>query len=313
MRVALTTSRRAEGKDTELGSLSSALARHGLTCASPVWDDSRVDWSAFDVVVVRSTWDYPDRPREFLDWARRVHGETLLLNQLDAIEWNLDKRYLRCLADAGVPVVPTVWTSPGERWEPLAGNEYVVKPAVSNAARNTARYRPGRDDRRAAAHVGRLHQAGRVVMTQPYQNAVDHNGELSLIYLDGRYSHAVRKSALLKSGDSLRDDLFFQAHIEVDEPSDAEFECARRAIDAVIELHGVQLYARIDLIIGLTGEPVVLECELVEPFLFIDLIPRGAEMMADAIVGQVDRLASRRRLSVRPDGRTAAICPTLLR
>ncbi|WP_344570717.1 hypothetical protein [Streptomyces axinellae] len=270
-----------------MSTLLDELHAIGASCSTPEWDDPSIDWAAFDAVVIRSAWDYPERPAAFLRWVRTVADRSALFNSPETVAWNLDKHYLRDVAEAGVPVVPTEFTPPGMTWHVPQGGEYVVKPAVSNAARHTCRFRPGLDDDRARLHVAGLHEAGRTVLTQPYQHAVDHSGELSLIYLDGQYSHAARKTALLQTAGPPADDLFFRSHITPDKPTQVELECAASVLEAVTARFGTPLYARIDLIEGPGGVPTVMECELVEPLLFFDQGPSAVQTLALAVLARL--------------------------
>jgi hypothetical protein len=180
--------------------LKSALEAEGLQVTACIWTDAGVDWSAYDLVVVRSPWDYTDFHEDFIAWAKRVDAVTTLLNPADVIEWNTDKRYLRDLLDAGVPVVPTVFLEPGGRteWVPPAGfAEYVVKPAVSAGSRDTMRYIAAESMDVPRAHAQRLLDESRVVMIQPYLDAVDTVGETAVIYMGGEFSHSIRKGPML--------------------------------------------------------------------------------------------------------------------
>ena len=156
-----------------------------------VWDDPAVDWDAFDLVVIRSTWDYQDRIDTFLAWVRSVPR---LVNPREVIEWNTDKRYLGELPGA----VATAFLGPGEPFFAPAG-EYVVKPSVSAGSRDTARFAAGEEER-AASLVARIHATGRTAMVQPYVHAVDHEGEAALLFFDGVFSHAIRKASILQPG-----------------------------------------------------------------------------------------------------------------
>ena len=156
-----------------------------------VWDDPSVNWSAFDLVVIRSTWDYQERRDEFLEWVRSVPR---IVNPPEVIEWNTDKRYLGELPGA----VHTEYVAPGESFS-APGGEYVVKPTVSAGSRHTARFGPG-EEGRAAALVAEINASGRTAMVQPYLSAIDTLGETALLYFDGAYSHAVRKGPILRPG-----------------------------------------------------------------------------------------------------------------
>ena len=242
-----------------------------------VWDDDGVDWDAFELVVVRNTWDYTDRPEAFLAWAESLGDR--VRNPLEVLRWTLDKRYLAELAAAGLPVVPTSF---GE----LAAGDgpVVVKPAVGAGSRGAARF----DDREAArAHLERLHAEGHVAMVQPYLERIDEAGETALLYLGGEFSHAIRKGALLNA-DSRSDPsgLFVSEDISPREPSVAERDVGDRVMAWLGERFGALLYARIDLLPGPDGgAPLLLECELAEPSLFFAHGPGSAQRMARAIAG----------------------------
>ncbi|GAA4209123.1 ATP-grasp domain-containing protein [Microbispora amethystogenes] len=220
---------------------------------SPVnWHDPAVDWADFDAAVVRSAWDYIDRRDEFVAWAHRVERVTRLFNPAPVLEWNTDKTYLRTL---GVPIVPTFWPEPGAElpeWE-----EYVVKPAVSGGARDTIRTA---DRETAAAHAAALLAEGRTAMVQPYIPSVEQEGELSLLYFGGRFSHAVRRNPML-SGEPVAAN-----RATLRDPDDDQFALAERVLAAVPQ---DLLYARVDLVRMPDGEPVLIEVELTEPYLFL--------------------------------------------
>ena len=240
-----------------------------------VWDDPAVDWDAFELVVVRETWDYTDRRDEFLAWCDRIGDR--LRNSPEVMRWSTDKRYLAELAGAGLPVVPTKVVAPGDG-EPFAP-PLVVKPAVGAGTRDALRHD---DPVGAAAHVERLHGAGHVALAQPYLPAVEDAGETALIYLAGAYSHAIRKGPLL-APDLERDGsgLFVSEDITPREPSGAEREVGDRVMAWVRQRFGDLLYARIDLLPG--DMPRILEVELAEPSLFLAHAPGAAERMAAAL------------------------------
>jgi glutathione synthase/RimK-type ligase-like ATP-grasp enzyme len=257
------------------------LEKAGLVATPAVWDDPTVDWAAFDLVVVRNTWDYAARRAEFVAWARRVPR---LANPAPVVEWNTDKRYLRHLHAAAVPVVPTTWVEPGEAWTPPEQGEWVVKPAVSAGSRDTGRYDCADASVRALAveHVARLQAAGRIVMVQPYLGSVDTYGETALIFLAGEYSHAIRKGPMLRGPDAGVPELYVEEHISPRSPSPAERAVADAALSAVPFPPTELLYARVDLLDTGAG-PVVIELELAEPSLFVGTAAGAAERFAAAV------------------------------
>jgi glutathione synthase/RimK-type ligase-like ATP-grasp enzyme len=245
-----------------------------LTAALPgarwaVWDDPSVDWRAFELVVLRSTWDYQERRESFLDWVRSLPR---VVNPPDVVEWNTDKRYLGELPGA----VPTEYVAPGERFDAPPG-EYVVKPSIGAGSRHTARYAPGEEER-AAALVAEIHAGGRTAMVQPYLSAIDELGETALLYFDGAFSHAIRKGPLLRPGADPTSEVFAPETIDPRDPPADE----RALADAAVARVGDLAYARVDIVRGPEG-PLLLELELTEPSLFFAQGPGAAERFAAAI------------------------------
>jgi glutathione synthase/RimK-type ligase-like ATP-grasp enzyme len=235
-----------------------------------VWDDDGIAWDGFDLVVVRSTWDYPARRDEFLAWAAAVPR---ILNSPEVLRWNTDKRYLAAL---GPQTIPTNYLEAGLPFV-VPGFPFAVKPSVGAGSIDAARYDAG--DESARAHVARLHAAGKTVMIQPYVEAVDDEQELALHYIGGEFSHAVRKAALLPLGGEPGEGLFVEERISAAEPSPDELALAERILDTVPFPREGLLYARVDLLPG----PVVLEVELTEPSLYLGYAPGAAARFADAI------------------------------
>jgi len=298
-RIALATAAEFPDLDEDGPALVDALARRGIAAGPAVWTDDTVDWSAYDLVVVRATWDYAPRRDEFIAWAGRVSAVTRLANSAAVLAWNTDKTYLRALHDAGLPVVPTQWFEPGDTFVVPALGEYVVKPTVSAGSRDTNRYLAGGHDELAAAHGGSLLEAGRSVMVQPYLRAVDTAGETALLYFAGELSHAIRKGPLLTPAMAPVAGAYKQEEIVPREPSLAEVAVADAVLDAMPSVAAMSpagradlLYARVDLVPGDDGEPMLLELELTEPSMF--LVDDGA-----AGVVAADRFAAAIALAVR--------------
>jgi glutathione synthase/RimK-type ligase-like ATP-grasp enzyme len=229
---------------------------------------------------VRTTWDYFDRRDEFLAWAAAVPR---LLNPAEVLTWNTDKRYLHQLEAKGIPIVPTTWLEPGEGFTP-PDRAFVVKPTVSAGARNTAAYPAG--DTTSAEHVRTLLDQGRRVMVQPYVEAVDAEGETSLLFFDGAFSHAARKAAILTPGGGVSNSIDSRSFVT---PADATPE-QRELAEAVLRAAPPDLlYVRVDLLPG----PVLIELEVTEPSLFLRHAPGSAQRFAQAVA----RSAAARSLS----------------
>jgi len=282
-KVALVTAASARTLDEDLPPLVQALAAVGIPAEPVVWDDAAVDWAAYGLAVVRSTWDYTPRRDEFVAWAERVESLTRLENSAATLRWNTDKRYLRELVGRGIPVVPTHWIEPGDAARFPFDGPFVVKPAVSAGAKDTARYSPA-DEKPATDHVRRLQATGRVVMVQPYLAQLDEAGETGMIYLDGVYSHAIRKGAILRSDLKYVGGLYATEDIGRRDPTEPERRLAEQVLAAVPRT----LYARVDVAPGPEGDPLLLELELTEPSLFFACSDGAEHRLARAIARRLE-------------------------
>lgn len=274
--VLLATCAELPDGDEDGAVLVAALAAHGITAEWAVWDDAAVDWSR-GLVVLRSTWDYHARHDAFLDWVGRLPR---VLNGPAVVRWNTDKTYLADLAAAGVPTVPTTLARPGEPVEfPPGTAEYVVKPSVGGGSLGVGRFTADRVIA-AAEHAALLHAAGRTVVVQPYLAGVDAAGETGLVYVDGQFSHAVRKGPMVPAGVTyplVAGELFIEEQMSGREPEPAELAVGDRALEAVRARFGAdQLYTRVDLLPSRHG-PVLVELELTEPSLFLQYGPAGSD------------------------------------
>jgi glutathione synthase/RimK-type ligase-like ATP-grasp enzyme len=279
--VAFTASRDALDLDDGWPLLRAAAVAAGLEPAVAVWEDAGIDWGAFQLVVAMYVWGYVARREWFLAWAARVARHTRLVNSEAVLAWNSDKVYLADLAAAGVAVVPTTWVAPGERWRPPA-DDYVIKPTVASGGIDAARYRSQRIEV-VDRHVDRLHRQGQTVMVQPYVPAVDAHGETALIFVGGRYSHAVSKRGLLQPDVGTVYGLWERQVIAPRTPRGDELVLAERALRVVHDRFGDTAYARVDVVDGADGVPMVIELELIEPSLFLDRAPAGAHRLAEEL------------------------------
>ena len=265
-RLAWATTAEARGLDDDEPIALAALRQADIAVDVVDWDDPDISWAAYDRVVLRSTWDYPQRLNEFLAWLERLSRVTDLRNPLPMVRWNLDKHYLADLERAGVPVVPTTFAEPGDRPR-FPAESFVVKPAVGAGSRDAASYDPTQHHL-AAAHVDRLHAAGSSALIQPLLASVAVDGEWPLIFLDGRYSHAASKRVALPAAGSV-DGLFAQEDNAPHTADTAQITVAKAVVDVVVQRFGVPTYARVDLVRDDRGQFRVLELEMVEPSLFL--------------------------------------------
>ena len=291
-RVAIATAAEFPDLDDDGPVLLAALQQRGIAGEPAVWTDARIDWAAYDLVVVRSTWDYAPRRDEFVAWAHRVEEVSRLANSAAVIEWNTDKTYLRALDDAGLPVIATDWLSPGDTFVPPVQGEYVVKPAVSAGSVDTDRFRAGEHDELAVAHAAAILASGRTVMVQPYLHEVDTAGETALLYIGGKFSHAIRKGPMLTPAGGPVDDLYKAEEIQPREPSPAELAVGERVLDALDGLAPVDrtglLYSRVDVVPGHDGEPTLMELELTEPSMFLVEDGTGGTASAERFAAAVE-------------------------
>jgi O-ureido-D-serine cyclo-ligase len=283
-RIVVATCERAPELDDDWPRLHSALTDRGADASAAAWTDPEVNWASFDLVVIRGTWDYFARLGEFLAWVHRVAAATRLVNPAPVVAWNADKRYLDDLAADGVPVVTTTFVAPGDSWRPPEG-EFVVKPTVSAGGFETARYRPI-DAAAAERHLRRLLDGGHTAMVQPYLASVDREGEVALVYLGGRFSHAINKAALLQAGAGVDDELWTHERIAAMDPSPSHHRVAEATLAAAAARTGCgpTAYARVDLLADPRGQPVVSEVELIEPGLFLRYAPGAPERFAEVLL-----------------------------
>jgi hypothetical protein len=280
--VLLATCAEFPAGDLDAALLDAALAAAGVPARWAVWTDPDIDWTT-GLVVLRSTWDYTHDRERFLNWVRSVPH---VANPAAVVEWNTDKVYLADLAAAGVPVVATAVAEPGAALPPLE-REVILKPSVGAGSRGVGRFTP---DRVAEAHehAAHLHAAGRTVLVQPYLEAVDHAGEAALIYIDGRFSHAITKGAMIPAGTAHPvggSALYIEENITPRVASAEELAVGEAALAFVRDrFGGDQLYTRVDLLPSPDG-PVIVELELVEPSLFLDHASgrQAADRLAAAI------------------------------
>lgn len=264
--------------DHDLPLALAALREARLDAEAVVWDDDTVDWADFDLVVVRSTWDYVPRRPEFLRWARRVEDSTRLANPARCLARNTDKTYLRAFARQGIPTIPTVWFEPGDFVDECAAElaalgwqRLVVKPNVDGAGSNAVLVdSPDAAARQASAWATQ----GLTALVQPYLSVVERSTELSVVVLGGVASHAVtRKAPLTNSGDS-------SAVEAVDLPSGVR-ELVEEIMRAGRDGDDL-LYARVDLVPDGEGW-LLMEFEATEPRLFLNAAPDAPARFAAAV------------------------------
>ena len=269
--------------------LVDALATRGVRTAPAIWNDPAVNWTDFDAVVIRSCWDYHLAHDEFLAWVARLHASNVrVLNPPALVRWNAEKGYLRDLTARGVVVVPTRWVEQAdvmpleEIMREQHWPEVVVKPAISASAHET--WRAGTSEAASSEdRFRRMVSRGRVLV-QPYLDVIAVEGEWSLLFYDGVYSHAALKRP--KAGD-FRVQVEHGGGSEIGEPEGHAIESAGRALAAAEQGKARSLYARVDGCI-VDGRFVLMELELIEPDLYLRGNPSAPLRLADALLSRID-------------------------
>jgi glutathione synthase/RimK-type ligase-like ATP-grasp enzyme len=258
-----------------------ALEREGLQVKRISWDDADFDWTTTKYAIFRTTWDYFERFDEFSTWLTNVSQQTTLLNSAKMIHWNIDKHYLQDLANKNVAIVPTYFIEKGDTrslatlHQELGWTETVVKPCISGAARHTYKLHPNNLHKHENIYKKLI--ATEAMMLQPFMHQVVTKGEISLIVINGKYTHGILKKA--KAGDfRVQDD--FGGSVHEYKASKAEIEFAENAVKACIE---APIYARVDIIWDNEDQLAISELELIEPELWFRFHHDAATQLAKAI------------------------------
>jgi glutathione synthase/RimK-type ligase-like ATP-grasp enzyme len=262
------------------------LERRGATVSASIWTDRSIDWGSFDVIVLRSTWDYYERAAEFREWIDSLDAlKAPLWNPPPVLRWSMNKTYLQDLKKAGVAVVPTIWLSKGDTPD-LRGllaerswSEAIVKPVISANASRTWRVSIANASQFDAQLAGSLKIGD--MMVQPFIAEIQTRGEWSMMFVDGEFSHAVRKTP--NAGD-FRVQANYGGSSIADQPSDAVLAAARGALDVAPT---PWMYARVDGVETASGF-VLLELEMLEPSFFFAYTATGAVRFASAILDRVN-------------------------
>lgn len=259
------------------------LSRRGWTVEEIPWRRYGVEWTSYDAVVIRSTWDYAKDSDAFLATLTQIAAcGVALFNPLPLVKWNIRKTYLRDLAGCGISIVPTVWRqrlAPGELrtlLDEVGSGGIVVKPIVGASASGAYRISPGSSDKELTA-VER-HYAERPLMAQPFAHAIPVEGELSLFYFNGEYSHAIRKRP------RVNDFRVQEEHGGSSTPETATAELRALGAGVLGQLGETPLYARVDFVRANDADGYwLMELELIEPSLYLRMDDKAPERFAAAL------------------------------
>lgn len=245
------------------------------------WHDTKLNYDEFEIVVVRSTWDYQAHEKAFVECLKKIDRSSAVLeNSLKTMQWNISKTYLRELNAKGIPIIPTIWCdqlSASDLDDPfslLSCDEVVIKPYVSANSDFTYRLTPSELNAQILKITSEYSKKS--AMIQPFINSIIEDGEYSLFYFNGEFSHAISKHP--KQGD-FRVQEEHGGELKVIKPSHAQFELAKSTLAA---LPDIPLYARID-IVDLGQHLAIIEVELIEPSLYFNMDSDAALRFAQAL------------------------------
>ncbi|MFT5775083.1 ATP-grasp domain-containing protein [Hyphomonas sp.] len=259
--------------DYMMDALRPPFAALGMSLHDVAWDDPDVDWSSFDAAIIGTTWDYWDRIDEFLTTLERIGTLTKLFNSAALVRWNSRKTYLREMEAKGANLIPTLWLDaapPGlaaSAFDELGSEDLVFKRQIGAGAAGQHRLKRG-DPIPDMRHA---------MMVQPFLKMIQDEGEISFIFIDGAFSHALVKRAA--SGD-YRIQSTYGGTEKAISPS-AEDLAAATAIISTLE--DVPLYGRVDMLRGPDGRLLLMELELIEPYLYPLEGPELGTKMAAAV------------------------------
>ncbi|MBL4689178.1 MAG: hypothetical protein JKY37_31590 [Nannocystaceae bacterium] len=272
---------------TEDRLLAQALEVEGLSSERVDWARDTVDWSSYRAAVVRTTWDYFEKPDAFRAWVARASAATRLFNPPATILWNVDKRYLLELAAQGIAVAPMEILERGSRatigevMQNRGWHDVVLKPTVSGGGRHT--YRVQRNTLGDHEVIAAKLLAEESMLLQPFLRDIVARGEVTVVVIDGEPTHALLKRA--RDGEfRVQDDHGGTLHEH--QASEEELDLARRAIAVCSP---TPLYGRVDMVRDEAGRPLVMELELIEPELWFRRHPPAATALARALAAALSR------------------------
>ena len=259
--------------DYMMDALRGPFGARGMRVEDVAWDDPKADWADYDAVIIGTTWDYWDRLDEFLAALERIEGQTRLFNGSSLVRWNARKTYLRELETKGAKLIPTLWLDVADEaaakaaFGTLGADDLVFKRQVGAGAKDQHRVKRG-EPIPAMPHP---------MMVQPFLPMIQTEGELSFIFIDGEFSHALIKRA--QPGD-YRIQSTYGGREEKITPSAEDLAAARAIIGTLDE---APLYGRVDMLRGDGGGLLLMELEVIEPYLYPVEGPELGERMAAGV------------------------------
>ena len=242
------------------------------------WRDKTVDWNEFEAVIIRTSWDYQKSPKEFLKVLREIDkSKARLENPLKIVEWNLSKLYLRELEQNEVRIVPTIWgektanETSFNRWlKHFKTDEIIIKPLISATAEFTYRLRE------FSYELTEIF-ANREFMVQPFMPNIVAEGEFSLFYFGGIYSHTILKTPKPKDFRVQEEHGVIITQVS---PSDKLLATAQKVFEFI---KPTPLYARVDFVRDEDDNFCLMELELIEPALYLRMDKDAPKQFAKII------------------------------
>ena len=259
--------------DFMMDALRGPFETRGLRLEDVSWDDAKVDWASYAGVIIGTTWDYWDRLEEFLAALDRIEAQTRLFNPSALVRWNIRKTYLRDLEAKGAQLIPTLWLDVADEaaanaaFDTLGAGDVVFKRQVGAGAKDQHRVTRGEA----------IPEMRHPMMAQPFMPMIQTEGELSFIFIDGCFCHALVKRA--QPGD-YRIQSTYGGREEKITPSADDLTSAKAIIAALDE---PPLYGRVDMLRGADGGLLLMELEVIEPYLYPVEGPELGERMAAGV------------------------------
>jgi glutathione synthase/RimK-type ligase-like ATP-grasp enzyme len=261
--------------------VKAALEKRGFTLIKVDWASKEFDWTSVEYAIFRSTWDYAERFDEFSLWCEEVQKTVQLINPYPQLCWNMDKHYLLEISAKGINIPTSLFIEPKQKAslsELLKNRNWsqsVLKPAISAGGRHTYKL----DENNISDHEEVFQELilNESMMLQPFLTNIPLKGELSLMMMNGKFTHAVVKN--VKKGDfRVQDD--FGGTVQPYTPNEQEIDFAKAVVEACDPL---PLYARVDIVLDNNNELALSELELIEPELWFRFNPEAADVLAEGI------------------------------
>ena len=269
--------------DLEVAALRPAFAERGLDLVEIDWRSPLAAFDGIALALLGTAWDYQDHAQDFIAKLEAIAALGIAVcNPPEVVRWNADKRYLRELEQRGATIVPTLWVEDAGRddivgaMESLSAEDIVIKRQVG--AGGIGQYRFAHDALPAADW-----RMGQPAMVQPFLPSILEEGEYTFVFIDGAFSHGVRKRA---GGGEYRIQSLFGGYEEAWTPSPADLQTAEQVVAALP--FSDLLYCRIDMIRLPSGELAVMEAETIEPYLYPEQGPELGERLANAVAKRLD-------------------------